>query len=82
MAETDLGTWMERVNKCRRQKEVFAILDDFRKQNWTDEECSQMGRHYIRVISNMAAEDTTVATEEKPADAGNANDGPVWYEKM
>jgi len=75
-----LGTWMDRVSRCSGRKEVFALLDEFRKQTWTDEECSQMGKHYIRVISNMAA--LTPAKEAVAAEEAEVADGPVWYEKM
>ncbi len=78
----NLSNWLERVSRCGARREVFAILDEFRKQDWTDEECSQMAKHYIRLVSNMA-DDTADADGAKPDEAaGNDADGPVWYEKM
>jgi hypothetical protein len=80
----DLSAWMERVNRCKNRTEVFALLDDFRKQSWTDEECSQMAKHYIRIVSAMP-DDTSSADKAKAtagADQGKEADGPVWYEKM
>jgi hypothetical protein len=81
MAEdADLTTWMDRVSRCTTRKQVFAVLDDFRLQGWSDEECAQMGKHYIRFLSNM--KDETPLNEKPLAEEAKGEDGPVWYEKM
>lgn len=85
MAETaDLPVWMDRVSRCSTRKQVLSVLDDFRKQTWTDDECSQMGRHYIRLIYDMPdGTDSCDQAEQAAVESeGSTDDGPVWYEKM
>lgn len=73
--------WCDRIKKARTQKEVFAILNDFQKLDWTNQERATMAKFYHRVIANLAPgeEPAPAATAD---DTGGANDGPVWYEKM
>lgn len=80
-AET-LVAWMEKINRCKGRKEIFAVLDDFRKHEWSDEECSQMGKHYIRIISAMPEEKSSDDDKAKGGEGEKEADGPVWYEKM
>lgn len=73
--------WCERIKKAQTQKEVFSILNDFQKLEWTNQERASMAKFYHRVIANLAPGEESV----KPAtadDTATANDGPVWYEKM
>ncbi|HEY9786417.1 MAG TPA: hypothetical protein V6D17_13500 [Candidatus Obscuribacterales bacterium] len=107
----DLNAWLERVKSAQSRKAVFAILDEFRKEEWTDEQCSKMAHLYIRVLpmlppdsdsdtasgavpAGQAVASTSKADEKRSddsplaadedadSDSGNADDGPVWYEKM
>jgi hypothetical protein len=82
MAQEDLAPWLTRIKKAGSRAEVFSILDEFRKLEWTDEQCASMGKLYIRVLQRVAKpgtdDDATVAAAATTAQ----NDGPVWYEKM
>ena len=94
----DLDTWLAKIRQARTHREVFAILDEFRKHDWADDQCSKMSRLYMRVLENLGPADAQAETDESSAvaasqstaaaagkvEGGNApvNDGPVWYEKM
>lgn len=75
----DLTPWLNRVKKATGRSEVFSILDEFRKGDWTDEQCAMMSKVYIRVLERAVNDVEEVA---KPAEAQTADNGPVWYEKM
>lgn len=81
-AITNLSDWLERVLQAASRKEIFAILDQFRILDWTDEERAQMSKLYIRRVLDMPSD----AGEDAAAKGINAEnndvDGPVWYEKM
>lgn len=82
--KADLKTWFERVKNAKSRKEVLAILDDFRKEDWTNEERSQMGHLYTRMLevlgedadddtkTSAAAKDTTAASK-----SGSAGSSPA-----
>ncbi len=81
MAETtlDLNPWIARVQKAKSAKEIFSIMDDFRKHPWTDEDRARISKIYVRVLDRVGAPppDENAASVEE-----DKNDGPVWYEKM
>jgi hypothetical protein len=74
----DLNGWITRVQGAKRTEDVFAILDEFRRLEWSDEDRAAMAKVYVRLVQRLGA----------PAAAGDAtqdegeDDGPVWYEKM
>ena len=74
----DLSAWLTRVGKAENAREVFQLLEDFRKQPWTDEERAKMAKQYMRVLDKVGVKDMgdLEPVEEK------GPDGPVWYEKM
>ena len=75
----DFITWTTRVTKASSAKEVFALLDEFRKADWTDEERSRMAKVYMRVLDRVGG----LGPEDVPAEVlPDKDDGPVWYEKM
>lgn len=76
----NLSEWLDRVSRASTRKQVFEILNEFRTLSWSDEECSQMAKHYIRLVSNMTEEDSSGGAAG--AQEENEADGPVWYEKM
>lgn len=80
MAEktTDLQQWIARVQKSTSAKEVYATLDEFRPGPWSDEERAKMAKVYMRVLERVGGSTGDDAAEE----VVEANDGPVWYEKM
>ncbi len=80
-SSTNLSDWLDRILQSNSRKEIFAVLDAFRKLDWSDEESSQMSKLYIRRVSDMPKETDNASTSGAEQDAG-ANDGPVWYEKM
>lgn len=85
MPAEDLTPWLNRVKKASSRADVFSILDQFRKVEWTDEQCAAMGKLYIRVLERVgkigAQDDANTATAASSA-AANEENGPVWYEKM
>lgn len=74
----DLSAWLSRVGQAASAREVFQLLEDFRKQDWTDEERSKMAKQYIRILDKVGVKD--MGDIEEVEDKGP--DGPVWYEKM
>lgn len=76
----DLNAWTAKLKTAQSHKQMFAMLDEFRKGEWTDEERSKIAHTYIRLLDNLQpAVDSDGAAD---AAAENKNDGPVWYEKM
>lgn len=65
----DLNIWLARVKQAKTRKEIFRILDEFRKQEWTDVQCQTMSHLYIRMIDLMAPEE-----EDIPAEAAVSSD--------
>jgi hypothetical protein len=45
--------WLTKIKQARKRDELFAILDDFRTGEWTDEQRATVGRLYIRLLENM-----------------------------
>jgi hypothetical protein len=75
---TDLQQWIARVQKANNAKDVFRIMDEFRKGDWSDEDRARIAKVYVRVLDRVgapAADQAAVIEEDK-------SDGPVWYEKM
>ena len=54
---SDLNVWLARVKQAQTRKDVFRILDEFRKLEWTDVQCQTMSHLYIRMIDLMPPED-------------------------
>lgn len=87
MADTkttmNLADWLGRISHAKNRAEVYEILDQFRPMTWTDNERSQMAKHYIRILDLLpleeSDEDNGAGAENKAAEG---DDGPVWYEKM
>lgn len=75
---TEIQQWITRVQKASSAKEVFATLNEFRPGPWSDEERSRMAKAYIRVLERVGGG----VPEETLDEAGDKDDGPVWYEKM
>ena len=85
----ELESWFAKVKQARSHREVFSILDEFRKGEWDDAQRSKMAKLYIRVLENLGApdsDDLAAASAESAKNTGSGNtpvnDGPVWYEKM
>jgi hypothetical protein len=75
---TDIDQWIARVKKANNAKEVYATLNEFRPGPWSDEDRAKMAKTYIRVLERVGGSTADEAVEE----VVDANDGPVWYEKM
>lgn len=87
MAETkanmNLADWLLQISHAKNRAEIYKILDEFRPMTWTDNERSQMAKHYIRILDLLPPEEDDEAGgkgDEKQGAEGD--DGPVWYEKM
>ena len=73
-----LTDWLSRISDAKQAKDVLTVLEEFRKQNFSDEDRSKMAKHYVRILERLGGfPDTSAAQVE---DEGP--DGPVWYEKM
>jgi hypothetical protein len=77
----DLTPWLTRVKTAATRLDVFATLDQFRKLDWTDEQCSAMAKLYIRRLDKLA-DDGTGEEVVRPPEPQTQDTGPVWYEKM
>ena len=53
IASMELQDWIAKIKQARRREDMFAILDEFRKHEWTDEQCSTVGRLYIRLLDGL-----------------------------
>lgn len=53
----DLNIWLARVKQAKTRKDVFKILDEFRKFEWTDVQCQTMSHLYMRMIDLMPPEE-------------------------
>jgi hypothetical protein len=73
----DLDVWLAKIRQTRSHAEVFAILDEFRKQKWDDEQCSKMARLYMRMLDNFGPvrNDEDSVTEEKASSSDKKKDG-------
>jgi hypothetical protein len=88
----DLSVWITRLNKARKRREVFNILDEFRPLPWTDEQRATISKLYIRLLDKVSDVQEESPLAPSPADDNQAstspttdnqtNDTPVWYEKM
>jgi hypothetical protein len=63
----DLDVWLNKIRQTRSHAEVFAILDEFRKHEWADDQCSKMARLYMRMLDNFGPlnnEESSIADEK------------------
>jgi hypothetical protein len=74
----DVNSFITRVQKASSAKDVLAVLDEFRPLPWSDDDRARMAKAYVRVLERVGAP----AVENKQHVEEEANDGPVWYEKM
>jgi hypothetical protein len=72
----DLEVWLNKIRQTRSHAEVFAILDEFRTHEWTDEQCSKIARLYMRMLDNFGpmnhADDSV--SDEKSGSSGDKKD--------
>lgn len=81
----DIKSYLDRLSKAKTKSEIYAILDEFRPLNWTDEQRSSVSRFYMRMLESIgfsSDEDAQPAAAGATKSGTNQNDGPVWYEKM
>ena len=78
----NLTDWLNRVSDASDYAEVFKILEEFRPLTWTDNERSQMAKHYIRVLDYLPEPEDDDDQGGSVEEAKQGDDGPVWYEKM
>jgi hypothetical protein len=77
---SSLQDWLKRVQAAKSRSELFAILNEFRPLEWTDDERATMAKSYIRLLDGMKEEPESTKGAESEKSEGA--DGPVWYEKM
>ena len=51
-----LPEWIAKLKQARHRDEVFAILDDFRAHDWSDEERATVARLYIRLLDGLKSD--------------------------
>jgi hypothetical protein len=62
MADSDLNSWLNRINAAKTQKEMYAVLDDFKGGDWNDEDRATVAKHYMRLIAQLpTGEDKSTA---------------------
>ena len=49
----ELPDWITKLKQARSREEVFAILEQFRAQEWTDEQRATVSRLYIRLLEGL-----------------------------
>ena len=64
----DLNIWLARVKQAKTRKDIFRILDEFRKFEWTDVQCQTISHLYIRMIDLMPPEE-----EEAPVEVASVS---------
>ncbi len=52
MAE-DLNVWINRVTAAKTQKEMYAVLEQFKDGDWDDEQRSTIAKLYMRIIAQL-----------------------------
>jgi hypothetical protein len=63
MAE-DLNVWISRVTAARTQKDMYAVLEQFKNGDWDDEQRSTIAKLYMRIIAQLPAGDESSAAGE------------------
>jgi hypothetical protein len=72
---TTLEGWLSKVKAANNSQEVFQLLSEFRKGEWTDEDCSLMSKAYIGVLGKFDKvdfADTAKAVTTKNAAANSS----------
>jgi len=77
-AKPDLNSYITRVQKANSAKDVLSVLDEFRPLPWSDDERARMAKAYVRILERVGAP----AVENREHVEEEADNGPVWYEKM
>lgn len=62
---TTLEGWLSKVAAANSSQEIFQLLNEFRKGEWTDEECSLMSRTYINVLGKFDKVEFSTSSEKK-----------------
>lgn len=68
----ELDVWLAKIKQARSHREVFAILDDFKKFDWEDAQCSKMSRLYMRILENLGMANADDNLHEAPANSAAA----------
>ena len=77
--KVSLDSWIERIRAVGSVDNLWALLDEFRRDDWTDTERAKMSHAYMQKLASILR---ASGTSGKKAAQVAANDGPVWYEKM
>jgi hypothetical protein len=85
----ELAAWIERLKATKNRLQLFALLDQFRVLEWTDEQRSSIAKLYMRLLDVLPdGEPVAAITPTAPASAASRpqtaseEDEEVWYEKM
>jgi hypothetical protein len=85
----ELPAWIERLKATKNRPQLFALLDQFRVLEWTDEQRSSIAKLYMRLLDVLPdGEPLASVTASAPAPAtsrpqtASEEDEEVWYEKM
>lgn len=50
MAEQDVKPWLTRIANAKTRREILQIMEEFRVQEWTDNQCSTVAKLYMRLL--------------------------------
>ncbi len=81
----DLSAWIEKLKTARNRTELFAMLNDFRILEWTDEQRSSVAKLYMRLLDVLPHEEAPAQSSDDGKTGGPtkpAEQEEVWYEKM
>ncbi len=71
----DLNIWLARIKQAKTRKDVFRILDEFRKFEWNDVQCQTMSHLYMRMIDLMPPEEDDTDVEVAPVSVSDDTTG-------
>ncbi len=52
-ATANLADWLNEIGRIQTAPELMALLSAFRARPWTDEECAQVSRAYMRRLNRL-----------------------------
>ncbi len=93
----DLKDWLQKIKTATTSVEIFHILDEFRLQDWTDEQRALMSKTYIPALAQLetlafssSKDDNLADTSANEKETSFASEGDelleqeeaVWYERL
>jgi hypothetical protein len=57
----DLTPWLDRIARAKTQKQMYAILEEFKPLAWNDDQRSTVAKLYMRLIADLPPGDDGTA---------------------